>query len=169
MIIFTHIKDMPIELLEYKGISVIEKLNLTSYYADIPYLGNLNPSIEYIPESILNGDCADPNFDIAYHEYIFNNDAAFIQFMSIIVPEYMNPDVLVQILIERSEYRDVIVESLMKLIQQRYGNNCYLIQTEEDFAYTERQSFSIPGLFTLDKDISRWQMLVGRSEDFVDA
>ena len=149
MIIFTHIKDMPIELLEYKGISVIEKLNLTSYYADIPYLGNLNPSIEYIPESIFN-------------------DAAFIQFMSIIVPEYMNPDVLVQILIERSEYRDVIVESLMKLIQQRYGNNCYLIQTEEDFAYTERQSFSIPGLFTLDKDISRWQMLVGRSEDFVD-
>lgn len=160
MIIFTPIKDIPAEYLIEKGISDIVRLNLTSYYADIPNLSMLIPSINYIPENVLSGDCADPTFDIAYHGYILSNDNAFIELMSIMVPEYINPGTLVQILISVSDYRDIIAESLMKLIQQRYGHNCYYVKDLEDFLYIEEQDYNIPGLFALDKDIERWRIIM---------
>ena len=59
MIIFTPILDLPDELLFYKCISQVVKFNLTSYYAGLPVLDRLIPSIEFIPENVISGDCTD--------------------------------------------------------------------------------------------------------------
>lgn len=161
MIIFSTIKDIPSELLEYKRIRQVIYYNLSSYYnsADIPMLNCLIPSVEFIPEEQLLGDCTSPEFDINYHNYIINNNDAFKQFMNLIIPVQQSPDVLVVVLIRHTPYSDAILESLLKLIQQRYGYNCYIINELEDLLYVEEPSFNIPGLFAYDNDIMRYQSI----------
>ena len=171
MIIFTTLRSIPDNYLEYKRIKHLMIYNLSSSYADnnIINLNALIPSIEYIPESVLTGDCADANFDIAYHQYIFNNELAFCQFMQMIVPVYMDPDILVQVLIEDSPYRNAIAESIAKLIQQRYGYNIYYVYNLEDFLYIEESDFTPQGLLALDADVDRYRSIEyyenGISED----
>lgn len=158
MIIFTPLQFIPVEYLEYKGIRQVVKYNLSSYYNDAPTLSELIPNIN-IPQDVIQGECTGPEFDIFYHKYILENDASFMQFMNIIVPVFMNPDVLVQVMIRQSRFRDVMTESLLKLIQQRYGYNVCIVNEVEDFLYTEESDFSIPGLFNMDNDVARWQIL----------
>lgn len=160
MIIFSPIKDIPVQFLEYKGVRQVVKYNLSSYYNDAPTLNMLIPSPEFIPEQTLLGDCDTPDFDIQYHNFIINNDGAFVQFMSIIVPEFTSADTLVHVMINASPFRDVITESLLKLIQQRYGCNAYLINEIEDFLYADETDFSIPGLFAMDQDLQRWRAMM---------
>ena len=80
-----------------------------------------------------------------------------MQFMAIIVPAYTSPDTLVHIMIQQSNFRDVITESLLKLIQQRYGYNACIVNEVNDFLYVEESDFSVPGLFILDQDLARWR------------
>ncbi len=165
MIIFTPIRDIPVELLEYKGVRQVIKYNLSHYYAEMPTLNMLIPSIQSIPEDILNGDCSDASFDQSYHNFIFTNDQAFIQFMNIIVPAFTNPDCLVQVTVTDNDYANAITESLIKLIQQRYGYNAYIINDVDDFMYAEESDFSIPGLFVIDQDLMRFRMMCELPED----
>lgn len=158
MIIFTPITQIPSEYLEMKGIRQVIIYNLSSYF-DAPQLNFLLPSPEYIPENQLTGDCDTPEFDYNYHNYILNNPEAFNQFMNIIIPVNQSPEVLVQILIKYSPYRDAITESLAKLIQQRYGYNTNFVNDLEDFLYVEESTFNIPGLFAFDQDLQRWQAI----------
>ncbi len=160
MIIFTPIRTIPVEMLAIKGIRQVVTYNLSSYFSDVQTLNMLIP-FEYLPEETLEGDVSNiPAFDIAYGNHVIGNNDAFIQFMNIIIPAYNSPETLVQILINQSEFRDAITESLIKLIQQRYGYNIYIINDIEDFLYTNESDFSIPGLFTLDQDLARWRNLV---------
>lgn len=165
MIIFTPIQNIPIEYLEYKGIRQVIKYNLSAYYNDAPSLEALVPTPSSISSEVIFGDCTNPAFDMEYHKYIMDNPIAFLQFMSIIVPAYTNPDVLVQITIQVSDFRDVITESLLKLIQQRYGYNACLVYDVNDFLYTEESDFSIPGLFILDQDLARWRSMTCQDGD----
>ena len=161
MIIFSTIKDIPEEYLTMKGIKSLVRYNLTSYYNDCPTLNKLIPSVATMPEESIDGDAPSlPAFDIAYGQYIFGDNEAFMQLMNIIIPVYMNPDCLVQILISNSDFRDTITESLIKLIQQRYGYNVFIINTIEDFLYINELDFSIPGLFGLTEDLNRWRSLM---------
>ena len=161
MIIFTTIKNIPYELLEYKGIRQVVSYNLSSYYSDVPTMNALIPNIQHMSEELLQGDCVIPQFDIEFGNYIINTNEAFLQFMNIVIPAYMNPDMLVQILIGHSDFRDAITESLIKLIQQRYGYNSYIVNDIEDFLCVDESDFSIPGLFAIDEDINKWRALVG--------
>ena len=161
MIIFTPHRNIPVEMLEEKGIRQVVTYNLSSYFSDVPTLNMLIPSIEYLPKEALDGDINDiPIFDITYGKYIIENDLAFIQLMNIIVPVYQSPETLVQILVRETPYSNAISESLSKFIQQRYGYNAYFINELEDFVYTEEQDFSIPGLFALDSDLGRWRLMI---------
>ena len=163
MIIFTTLKDIPEPLLEYKSIGQVVKLNLTSYYTDenISQLNKLIPIQLSIPEDIITGDSSTPEFDISYHNYIFGDSNAFFQFMSIIAPEFLEPSILVQVLVNTEGFRDAISESLMKLIQQRYGVNCYYVFSLEDFQFVQNDtSFSIPGLFAIDQDMARLRSMM---------
>ena len=165
MIVFTPIKQIPVELLEYKGIRQVVSYNLSSYFSDVPTLNALIPSMEFIPEETLSGDCTTPIFDVSYHNFIMANNDAFCQFMNIIVPAYTSPDTMVQILIRNSPFCDAITESLLKFIQQRYGYNAYIVNQPEDFLYTDESDFSIPGLFALDQDLMRWRSMMPIQEE----
>ena len=161
MIIFTPIRNIPVEMLESKRIKQVIRYNLSSYYSDVPTLNMLIPSIDYIPEESLEGDMVYcPSFDLSYHGFIIENPEAFCQFMSIIIPAYMSPETMVQVYINHSEYRDAILESLVKLIQQRYGFNAYIVNELSDFMYADDSDMSIPGLCAIQQDISRWHTLV---------
>lgn len=165
MIIFTPIRDFPVDVLQSRNIGQVVKYNLSHYYAEMPILNWLVPSNQFISEDILTGDCATAEFDIEYHNFIMSNDIAFSQFMSIIVPVYMDPSTMVQIAIMHNDYTIAFVESLIKLIQQRYGYNSYFINTVDDLMYVTEPEFSIPGLFTLDHDLTRWRMMNSSSID----
>jgi len=165
MIVFTPIRDFPVDILQSKGVRQVVKYNLSHYYAEMPILNLLVPSSEFISEDILTGDCATTDFDQAYHNFILSNDMAFSQFMSIIIPVYMQPDTMVHIAILYNDYTIAFVESLIKLIQQRYGYNSYLINEIEDIIYISEPEFSIPGLFALDQDLMRWRMMNGQNID----
>ena len=84
--------------------------------------------------------------------------------MNIIVPAFVSPETLVHIMIKNSDYRDVITESLVKLIQQRYGYNVCIVNEIEDFIYTEESDFSIPGLYAYDNDFIRWRSMIPYQE-----
>ena len=160
MIIFTPLQYIGPEYLEYKGIKQVLRFNLTSYYCDAQNLDQLIPDMNCISPEVLSGDCSDPSFDIGYHNYILNNPGSFMQFMSIMIPAYTSPDTLIHVMVKRSEYRDVIAESLAKLIQQRYGYNICIVNDIEDFLYAEESDMTIPGVFNMDNDISRWHTMV---------
>lgn len=163
MIIFTPIRDFPVDVLQSKNIGQVVKYNLSHYYAEMPMLNWLVPSNQFISEDILTGDCATTEFDQAYHNFILSNDIAFNQFMSIIVPVYMDPSTMVHIAIMYNDYTIAFVESLIKLIQQRYGYNSYFINDIEDFLCISESEFSIPGIFALDQDLTRWRMMNSQS------
>ena len=75
MVIFTPIRLIPVEMLEIKGIRQVVVYNLSSYYSDVPTLNMLVPSIEYLPEDLMDGDISSfPAFDVAYGKHIMENE-----------------------------------------------------------------------------------------------
>ena len=64
------------------------------------------------------------------------------------------------IIIERNDIFDNMVESIIKIIQQRYGYNSAIINDPEDIYYLNQdESFSLAGLPNLDMDKERYSML----------
>jgi hypothetical protein len=65
--------------------------------------------------------------------------------------------------ITHEDWSDMMVESLMKLIQQRYGINAVSINTPEDLYYAAESGFDPSyGLINLDQDLARYQYIIGR-------
>lgn len=137
---------------------------MSSLYAGLPTLFNLVPTFTSVADASLH-EFDNPAFDMAYHKFILDNDASFNEFMSIMIPANLNPDCLVQVLIKQSDFRDVVTESLLKLIQQRYGYNCYIVNEVDDFVYADESDFSIPGLFMFEADRGRWLMMNSTTGD----
>lgn len=110
------------------------------------------------------GKFLDRDFDIAYFNYIFQNDNVFYEFFSIIYELYINNDVY--ILVDSSmDWAENIGESLLKVIQQRYGYNGYLCDSEEDDLWINN-SYESPhfdptfGIYNLDIDKERYTLMV---------
>lgn len=109
------------------------------------------------------GRFVDRDFDIAYMNYIMSNDIVFKQFFDIMYNIYIGNDVY--IIIDDSNWSENIVESLLKLIQQRYGYNGVKINCIDDFIYYSN-SKSIPrfdpnfGIKNLDIDRERYTYIV---------
>lgn len=103
------------------------------------------------------------DFDIAYYNYIIQNDMVFHEFFDIVYELYLNNDVY--ILVDGSmDWAENIGESLFKIIQQRYGYNGYLCKSEEDFFWInnscESPRFNSDwGLYNLDMDKERYTLM----------
>lgn len=110
------------------------------------------PVLDILPKERFDIDDSQ-QFDIAFADYIMSNDYRFCQFFNIPLGLYYSYDVFV--LISRNDFFDILNESLMKLIQQRYGYVINEINTEEDLDYLVEGSFSIQGLYNLDLDNKR--------------
>lgn len=132
--------------------------NLTSLNESLPRLRLLVP-----PGNVGYLDSRD--FDIAYMNYIFNNNNVFIEFFQIIYNLYMGNDVYITI-IDGIDWSENLIESLLKLIQQRYGYNAYRIEYYADYqeAIKHHSDFDPGyGLMNLDMDKQRYTMLLAPS------
>ena len=106
------------------------------------------------------GKLSGRDFDIAYMNYIFGNDSVFYQFFFIIMALYNDMDVF--LIVSKDDWSENLVESLMKLIQQRYGYNGVEIKSPDDYIYYINQSKDLPvfnpyfGIQNLDSDKERF-------------
>lgn len=101
-------------------------------------------------------------FDLAYANYIMNEDNAFMDLMKIIYPEYANSseNIIIYIMVNFDEIRVTVIESLVKFIQQRYGINCNIIYDPMDWEAVVPSEFHITGLYNLDQDKERYSELL---------
>lgn len=106
------------------------------------------------------GSISEYDFDIKYMHYILDNDYIFINFMSIIMDLYYGKNVYLIISDSNDEWCSMITESLLKLIQQRYGIVAAKIDSFEDIFYVEDSTFNpYYGLANLDMDKERYTYL----------
>lgn len=129
--------------------------NLTSMKEGFSNLQSLIP-----PNEI--GRFEGRDFDIVYANYILNNDFVFLNFFEIIYALYINLDVY--IVISNDDWSENLIESLMKLIQQRYGYNGARINSFEDYLFLLNSNDSGFGTFdfyikNLDEDKERYSLL----------
>lgn len=125
-------------------------LNLSSLVEGFPRV--------YLVPSVSANYNDDKEFDVAYANYIFSNDAVFMELMKIVYPLYEGYDVF--LLVSRNEDTyDIITESLCKLIQQRYGYNYQLINHKDDIDYYDDSNFGLYGIQTFDADKERMTYL----------
>lgn len=139
--------------LKFSGTGVI--FNLTSLKEGYERLDLLVPPNEL-------GRFTDRDFDIAYANYIFQNNFVFCQFFRIIYNLYIGNHVF--IIASSADWSENILESLLKLIQQRYGYNAIRIDSDEDYIYAENFMTTgfAPGygLYNLDMDKERFTQIV---------
>ena len=70
------------------------------------------------------------------------------------------------ILISHDEFRDAIVESLVKMIQLRYGYNSWILNTIDDLEYIKESDFTPEGLLVLDNDIITYQSMIMNNSNY---
>lgn len=128
--------------------------SLTSYDESLYRLNLLIPPREL-------GKYLGKDFDIIYMNYIFSNDVVFSEFFTIIFNLYCGKDVFIAA--SENDWSENLVQSLMKLIQQRYGYNGIHISSEFDYIYAEtnfvcdfNQGY---GLINLDQDKARYNYI----------
>lgn len=106
------------------------------------------------------GAISEYDFDIKYMHYILDNDYIFMNFMSIIIDLYYGKNVYLIISEKNDEWCSMITESLLKLIQQRYGIVAAKIDSFEDIFYVKDSTFNpYYGLANLDMDKERYTYL----------
>ena len=126
--------------------------NFTSPLMGFPQINLLPPpQLEYT---------FDNTFDIEYYNYLINCDDAFMQLMLLIMAEYHNKNVY--LLVSEGNGYDYINDSLMKLIQVRYGIVVQYINDIEDYDELRQDSdisFSVFGMENLIQDKERYALL----------
>lgn len=103
------------------------------------------------------------DFDISYANYIMSNDIVFKQFFDIVYSLYIGKDVY--LLINESDWSENIIESILKLIQQRYGYNAIKINCFDDYVFgsnnAQLSSFNpYYGIKNLDIDKERYSYII---------
>lgn len=125
--------------------------NLSSYLEGYQRLRLQPPMSVYNPEEQV--------FDMNYANFLLNNDVAFYDLMQIVLNLYDGRNIYILYNID-DDYNELIAESLLKFIQQRYGYNYYIIQSYEDLDFIisndTNSNFTINGIYNLDIDKKRY-------------
>lgn len=105
-------------------------------------------------------------FDVNYFNYILGNNNLFLVFFRIVQSLYIGKKVY--IIADEADWSENLVESLLKIIQQRYGYNAYCVRDNQDILYALQRDNSdfdpTYGLMNLDQDKYRYQYLVKNME-----
>lgn len=100
------------------------------------------------------------SFDFQYMRYVTETDNVFIELMKVMIPLYQNTADVYLVIEDRDAWSLEVVDSLMKLIQQRYGINGVFIETKEDYLEAVDDYFDpYNGIHMMDMDIERYQSL----------
>ena len=105
-------------------------------------------SLFYVPPS----DMETNQYDIEYANYIFNNTQQRIELLTVLYNLQIGNDVVILIGNYPGMYE--MAESLLKLIQTRYGYRGYFINMSdlEDLSMFDTSRFSVPGLMLFDQE-----------------
>lgn len=126
--------------------------NLSSLYSgyidvtDLCMVAPINNTGMNMPDFVQSID-----FDIAYASAINNNQILFYKLMLMISAAYEG--MIVIILIQHDPYRDAIMESLIKYVQQRYGYPIWIINDPEDILSIKEREVNPYGFTNLLSDI----------------
>ena len=141
--------------------SLVFVFNLTSLYSGYNSITELAINMGRImePGIPINEFIDSVQFDKRYYDMIFHDDYLFATFMKVITNLYQGHTVV--ILVQRDPYRDAIMESLIKLIQQRYGYNSWVVDDVDDLeaVVSHIQQFTPTGIMNMDFDIRRFDEL----------
>lgn len=154
MIIFTPFPETKEWLMSIRP----ERYHFYEYNLSSPYnigtpLEAMLPNPEIIPEEVIRSYDESPEFDMAYSNYIFNNQNAFFAFMSLVLPLYDDPEACVIIYYAQGPFRDMVMEFLAKFIQARYGYNSYIINDPGDLeCVKDNGSFGVRGIIQIQED-----------------
>ena len=138
--------------------------NLTSMKEGYPALSRLIPP-NYI------GLFTDREFDIQYANYIMSNDYIFFEFFTIIYSLYSGEDVY--IIVSNEDWSENLIESLLKLIQQRYGYNGTRINCFYDYINIKNSKYFDTfapgyGIQNLDMDKERYSIILANQKGVID-
>ena len=111
------------------------------------------PRLNLMPPRTLGAN-TEYEFDVKYMQYVIGTDIVFMNFMTIILDIYNGFNVY--LLVSEDDWSRLLIDSLMKLIQQRYGINGILVNSMEDFMYAKDDYFSDYGILNLDQDKDRY-------------
>lgn len=105
-------------------------------------------SLFYVPRSNMETNM----YDIEYANFIFNNTQQRIEFLTIIHNLQIGNDVVILIGNYPGMYE--MAESLLKLIQSRYGYIGYFITLNDldDLSIFDKSRFSVSGLLLFDQE-----------------
>ena len=133
--------------------------NLSSFYNGYDNVQNLAVRLSLLNNSQMSMRefIYTVEFDILYANYILNNTASFCDLMKIMINASCGRNIV--ILVHHDEYRDAISESLIKLIQERYGYNCWEIDDVDDLESASESFFSAQGIMNLDFDKNKFDNL----------
>ena len=101
------------------------------------------------------------DFDIQYATAIMNDPQMFGLFVKMMCQSFNGN--LVILLVQRDNYRDLFMESLIKFIQQRYGYGCWIVESLEDIQSIGESIYKPNGLMVIADDINRYQSMFGES------
>lgn len=124
--------------------------------------------LNLIPQKDSRLDFMDDNqFDLMYFNYIFSNEFMFMELMKIVTNLQMGKTVY--LLVTRNEWFDRITESLLKVIQKRYGCTYMVLNDPSDIPtqieeVSMDEGFRIDGLGCLDQDLQTYSYNVARYE-----
>ena len=162
MIIFTHDTGYIWKIMFKFPKKTVRILNLSSLYSGYQSVTNLITKVAPINNTNMphNLFVHSVEFDIQYANALMNNPEMFDDLMQIMIPCYEGEVVVV--LVQHDVFRDAVMESLIKFIQQRYGYNCWIMNDQDDLECIDETSFSTYGLMALDDDIRKHDELCAR-------
>lgn len=145
-------------MLLYGTIGAIQYIPPQTHVWNFTGLAERYPSLRLLPPRDL-GASNEYEFDTKYYQYIMEMDITFMDFMLIIIDLYQGNTVY--LITSEDLWSQILIESLLKMIQQRYGINGTKICNEEDIFYAEESDF-VPGygLYNLDQDKERYSYLI---------
>lgn len=152
MIIFTS----NINILQHVGNAVV--YNLSSYYSGYGDITGLITKIHVFNPTPLpaNQFITLPEFDNIYANSVLQSNELFYDFIKIMINSL---EFNVIVLVSHDDYRDAIMESIIKLIQVRYGYNCWQVESIEDLECVKESFFTPYGILALDQDKKRFNEL----------
>lgn len=107
------------------------------------------------------GAISEYDFDIKYMQYIFNDNFLFIQFMAPIQTLFAGKDVfIVYDYTMNRVWEDNLIESLLKMIQTRYGIFACKVMYPEDYLSAEETDINRGyGIINYDEDMRRYMSI----------
>ena len=138
------------------------------------YKDGIHPILDVFPNAKqINYGLEPKSFDLVYGEMLIQSDYLFYEYFSkIVYPIYMGYSayILCPENVRDDNIYQLLMESFLKFIQQRYGLNGAQIFEAEDFdcINPDDMTFNINGLYNLDKDKERYSYLYATNNTYKD-